>query len=191
MRRLATLTLCLLMPLLAAAPPARSAPAPDAVTTRADAAPRVAARSTYPTRFKCDDAGNICVRLTGRRPTKFSPVFSSGVQNRTNDRITGHCTSRVEKNRSWTLGASLSAELKAGIFTKINATISGSISRSMSTSFSVSADFPVRPHSTRACDYGYAIFRWKAQRFDRLRSSLVNFTVTAPRRVIWRIDDVG
>jgi hypothetical protein len=190
MKRLATLTLCLMLPLLAAAPAAQSAPAPD-TSARTDATPRTSARATYPTSFKCDDEGNICVRLTGRRSTKFSPVFSSGVQNRTNDRITGNCTSRVEKTKSWTLGTSLSAELKAGIFAKVNATISGSISRSMSTSFSVSADFPVPPHTTRACDYGYAIFRWKAQRFDRIRSSVSNFTVSAPRRVIWRIEDVG
>ena len=151
----------------------------------------VATKATYPTRWKCND-NEICTRLTGRKASRFVASWSGAVENKTSRRINdAQCKSTTSRTNTWGVSTSLSAELKAGIFASVNATIEGSVSKSMTSEIEFSVPFDVPPHTTTACTQGFKVFRWKAQRWDRVRSSLDSFTVRAPRTVVWRIKDVN
>lgn len=144
----------------------------------------------YPTRWRCNDS-SVCVRLTRRLRGGFAVGWSGVVENRTGRWIRkAQCKSRDVRTSRYETGISLGAELKAGLFATMNATISGSVSREMTTEIEFSVPFDVPPHTDTACIHGIQVFRWRAQRFDRVRQSIETFTVRAPRRVAWRIQDI-
>lgn len=161
------------------------------VTTSAPtAAASESSRGRYPTRWKCND-NDVCVRLTGRAPSRFARSWSGVVENRTDRWIRdAKCQSRTSRTRSYEVTASIGGELKVGLFATMNATISGTVARQMTSEIEFSVPFDVPPKTDTSCTQGIRIFRWKAQRFDRVRQSVTNFRASAPRRVAWVIKDI-